>query len=265
MLSLSNLGLHSTEQQWGRVNTKSYQEKQYLKRSSTYVWFFNHIKFSINLKIRKRTHQCIQCLYNTILRQWFGGVCHPFLWWFISLNSNFQKSSSSFCELQNRWLWWFLKFLRGNLFSCFSFQEYEHPQSTGICSWSSSHEQNIFWGICHWWAWCSLWWVPKQHKTKTIWTFTPFQLCFGQATSCLIKITFTESSQQRCWKKWTIVDETLFFAKLSLRNSVAFFILCKICGQTGTQKHFKWLMLKKINRDCKWHFWKTLPEARFFN
>ena len=118
MLPLSNLGLHSKEQQWGRVNTKSYQEKQYLKRLSTYVWFFNHIKFSINLKIRKRTHLCIQCLYNTILHQWFGGVCHPFLWWFISLNSNFQENVQEvcFCKLQNSWFWWFLKFLRGNLF-----------------------------------------------------------------------------------------------------------------------------------------------------
>ena len=110
MLPLSNLGLHSKEQQWGRVNTKSYQEKQYLKRLSTYVWFFNHIKFSINLKIRKRTHLCIQCLYNTILHQWFGGVCHPFLWWFISLNSNFQENVQEvcFCKLQNSWFWWFL-------------------------------------------------------------------------------------------------------------------------------------------------------------
>ena len=57
MLPLSNLGLHSKEQQWGRVNTKSYQEKQYLKRLSTYVWFSNHIKFSINLKI-KEEHIC---------------------------------------------------------------------------------------------------------------------------------------------------------------------------------------------------------------
>ena len=266
MLPLSNLGLHSKEQQWGRVNTKSYQEKQYLKRLSTYVWFFNHIKFSINLKIKKEHI----CAYNACTIQYStndfeecvtyscGG---SYLW-----TATFKKVVIvCFCKLQNRWLWWFLKFLRGNLFSCFSFQEYEHPQSTGICSWSSSHEQNIFWGICHWWTWCSLWWVPKQHKTKTIWTFTPFQLCFGQATSCLIKITFAESSQQRCRKKWTIVDETLFFAKLSLRNSAAFFILCKIRRQTGTQKHFKWLMLKKINRDCKWHSWKTLPEARFFN
>ena len=232
----------------------------------TWPFFFNHIKFSINLKIRKEHI----CAYNACTIQYstndleecvthsYGG---SYLW-----TATFKKVVAvCFCELQNRWLWWFLKFLRGNLFSCFSFQEYEHPQSTGICSWSSSHEQNIFWGICHWWAWCSLWWVPKQHKTKTIWTFTPFQLCFGQATSCLIKITFAESSQQRCRKKWTIVDETLFFAKLSLRNSVAFFILCKIRRQTGTQKHFRWLMLKKINIDCKWHSWKTLPEARLFN
>lgn len=113
-------------------------------------------------------------------------------------------------------------------------KEYVHPQSTGVCGWSSSHEQDFFRGICYWWAWCTQWRVPKQHKTKTIWTFTPIQLRFGQATSCIIEITFTESNEQRFRKKCIITDETLFFAKSSLRNYVAFFILCKVHWQTGT-------------------------------
>ena len=83
----------------------------------TWPFFFNHIKFSINLKIRKEHI----CAYNACTIQYstndleecvthsYGG---SYLW-----TATFKKVVAvCFCELQNRWLWWFLKFLRGNLF-----------------------------------------------------------------------------------------------------------------------------------------------------